>query len=117
VWPGASVTFTLTVTNRGATPLRQITVTDLLAEGLAPGEILDGDATWDGNTLRATIPTLAAGGSLALVYTANVTATAPGQAIVTRATATAAGGAQAAASLTLGLPPSELPATGGCIEP
>jgi hypothetical protein len=97
--------------------LAQITVTDLLAEGLAPGEVIAGDATWDGNTLRATIPSLPAGGKSALVYTATVSATAPGQAIVTRATATAAGSAQAAATLTLGLPPSELPATGGCAEP
>lgn len=117
VWPGATVTFTLTVTNRGPAELRQIAVADLLAAGLAPGEVVAGDATWDGNTLRATIPSLPAGGKLALVYTATVTATAPGQAITTRATATAAGGAQAAAILTLGLPPSELPVTGGCIEP
>jgi uncharacterized repeat protein (TIGR01451 family) len=117
VWPGATVTFTLTVTNTGPAALRQVTVTDLLAEGLAPGEVISGEATWDGNTLRATIPSLLPGAKLALVYTATVTATAPGQAIVTRANATAAGGAQAAASLTLGLPPSELPATGGCLEP
>ena len=117
VWPGATVTFTLTLTNEGATPLQQIVVADLLAEGLEPGEIVRGDAAWDGNTLRATAAELPAGGKLELVYTARVTATAPGQAIVTRASATAAGGARAAASLTLGLPPSELPATGGCIEP
>jgi uncharacterized repeat protein (TIGR01451 family) len=116
-WPGASVTFTVTVTNAGATPLRQVTVADVLAQGLEPGDVISGDATWDGTTLRASAPALAAGAKLVLVYTARVTATAPGQAIVTRATATAAGGAQAAASLTLALPPSELPATGGCAEP
>jgi uncharacterized repeat protein (TIGR01451 family) len=117
VWPGASVTFTLTVTNVGRVPLQQVTVADVLAQGLEPGEVLSGDAAWDGNTLRATAPTLAPGEKLILVYTARVTATAPGQAIVTKATVTAAGGAQAAASLTLGLPPSELPATGACVEP
>ena len=117
VWPGASVTFTLTVTNQGRTPLQQVTVADVLAQGLEPGEVLSGDAKWDGATLRASAPTLAAGAKLVYVYTARVTATAPGQAIVTRATATATGGAQATTSLTLGLPPSELPATGGCLKP
>lgn len=117
VWPGASVTFTLTVTNLGRAPLQQVTVADVLAQGLEPGDIVSGSAKWDGTTLRATAPTLAAGAKLIVVYTARVTATVPGQAIVTRVTATAAGGAQAAATLTLGLPPSELPATGGCLEP
>jgi uncharacterized repeat protein (TIGR01451 family) len=117
VWPDAMVTFTLTVTNLGRTPLQQVTVADVLAQGLEPGAVISGDATWDGTTLRASAPSLAAGAKLALVYTARVTATAPGQAIITRATATAAGGASAAASLTLGLPPSELPATGGCLKP
>jgi uncharacterized repeat protein (TIGR01451 family) len=117
VWPGASVTFTLTVTNAGRTPLQQVNIEDVLAQGLEPGDVLSGDATWDGTTLRATAASLAPGAQIALVYTARVTATAPGQAIVTRASATATGGARATASLTLGLPPSELPATGGCVEP
>lgn len=117
VWPGASVTFTLTVTNLGRTPLQQVTVADTLAEGLEPGDVVNGKAAWDGNTLRASALALAAGAKLVIVYTARVTATAPGQAIVSRVTANAAGGAQATASLTLGLPPSELPATGGCLEP
>jgi large repetitive protein len=113
VWSGANVTFTLTVTNAGRTALQQVNVEDLLGQGLEPGVVSSGDARWDGKTLRASAPTLAAGAKLVLVYTARVTATVPGQAIITRASATAAGGARAAASLTLGLPPSELPATGG----
>ena len=117
VWPGATVTFTVTVANAGATVLQQVNIEDVLAQGLEPGEVLSGEATWDGDTLRASAPTLAAGGKLVLVYTARVTATAPGQAITTRATVTAAGGARATASLTLGLPPSELPATGGRLQP
>jgi uncharacterized repeat protein (TIGR01451 family) len=117
VWPGATVAFTLTVTNNGAAPLNQIDVIDALGDGLEADEILSGDAKWEENALRAAAATLPAGAKLTYVYTARVTATTPGQAIVTRATATAAGGARAVASLTLGLPPSELPATGGCLEP
>lgn len=117
VWPGATVTFTLTVTNLSAAALRQVTVADALAEGLEPGEVLSGDAAWDGSTLRATAPTLAAGEKFVVVYTARVTATGPGQAMTSRVTATTADGATATASLALGFPPSELPVTGGHVEP
>lgn len=117
VWPGATVTFTLTVTNLSAAPLQQVTVADALTQGLEPGEVVSGNATWDGATLKTTAATLAAGEKLVIVYTAQVAAAAPGQAMTSRVTATAAGGVTATASLTLGFPPSELPVTGGCVEP
>jgi uncharacterized repeat protein (TIGR01451 family) len=117
VWPGATVTFTLTVTNSGATPLRQIAIEDMLAQGLEPGAVVSGGATWQGRTLRLSAATLAPGAKLVVIYTARVTAVDANQAIVARATATAAGGIRKTAVLTLGLPPSELPATGACVRP
>jgi uncharacterized repeat protein (TIGR01451 family) len=113
VWPGATVTFTLTVTNAGRTALQQLVIEDVLANALEPGEVISGEATWQARTLRATAATLAPGARLVIVYTAVVGSTQPGQAISSRVTATAAGGARGTATLTLGLPPAELPVTGG----
>jgi len=117
VVPGATVTFTLTVTNAGATALQDIVVEDVLPQGLEPGQVLSGGATWDGRTLRLTAPSLASGARLTVVYTTRVSASDPGAAILTRVTATAAGGVSKTATLALGLPPSELPVTGGSVLP
>lgn len=111
-WPGATVTYTLTVTNAGAAALRQVSLADVLPRGLAPGVVVSGGATWSGSTLRLATATLAPGARLVVVYTARVTATEAGSTIVNRASASAAGLAARTASWTLALPPAELPATG-----
>ena len=70
-------------------------------------------AAWNGRVLRVTVPVLAPGGVLRVVYTARVRADlAPAAVLVNRAVATAAGGLQAAALVVLGQPPLELPRTG-----
>lgn len=114
IWPGMTATFALTLTNTGSASLRQVTVTDTLPEGLDPGAVLTGPgAAWNGRVLRVTVPVLAPGGVLRVVYTARVRADlAPAAVLVNRAVATAAGGLQAAALVVLGQPPLELPRTG-----
>jgi uncharacterized repeat protein (TIGR01451 family) len=113
VWPGATVTFTLTVVNTGQTALRQVVVEDVLPDALQPGQVISGVATWQGRTLRATAASLPVGARLVVVYTGRVGTAQPGQAITSRVTATAEGGVRKTATFALGLPPSELPITGG----
>lgn len=118
VWPGASVAFTLTLTNVGNGSARQVVLEDVLPPELDPGSVQGAGAAWDGRTLRARVPVLPPGGRLVVSFTARVREDAApnGAAIINRATATAAGGLQAAASAVLALPPAELPPTGaGCL--
>ncbi len=115
IWPGMTVTFTLTLTNVGSTSLRQVTLEDTLPDGLEPGAVLAGaGAVWNGRVLRVVVPVLAPGGVLRVVYTARVLADiAPNAVLVNRAVAMAADGQQAVAFVVLGQPPLELPRTGG----
>lgn len=117
IWPGMTVTFTVTLTNTGSASLRQVTIEDRLPEGLEASAILAGtDALWDGRVLRASALVLPPGGTLRIVYTARARADlAPGAALVNRAVATAADGQQAVAFVVLGQPPLELPRTGGTL--
>jgi uncharacterized repeat protein (TIGR01451 family) len=115
VWPGATVQYTLTVSNPGGGSARQVVVSDTLPEGLEPGEVLSGtDAAWNGRTLRAEVPVLPPGGRLVMAFTAVVGAdVAPGAVLTNEASASAAGNLRAVATIDVVLPPVELPPTGG----
>ncbi len=114
VWPGATVRYTLTLNNTGASSARQVVLSDALPPELEPGPILAGAAAWDGRTLRAEAVILPPGGQMAVTFAATLRADAtPGRAVVNRATATAAGGVSLNAAATVILPPAELPPTGG----
>lgn len=113
VWPGLDITFTLALTNQGATSVRDIVLEDVLPAGMTPGEIRSPGATWDGRTLRARTPVLAPGGRFVVTFTARVRDDlVPGGIIINQAAATAIGAQRATASLVLVPPPAELPPTG-----
>lgn len=116
VWPGATVVFTATLANTGAQTLRNVVLEDRLAAGLEPVAVLQGGGSWQGATLRVSTPALPAGQRLTVVYSARVVATNAGQAITARAAATSTGCQSKTASVTLGLPPSQLPATGSSLQ-
>ena len=116
VWPGATVTFTATLTNTGPQPLLQVVLEDVLASGLEPVSVISGESQWQGRTLRLALPSLDPGASLTAVYAARVAQERPGAAIVAQANATSAGCPRKTAAVTLGFPPSELPATGGSLK-
>ncbi len=114
VWPGVTVHYTLTLSNRGAASARQVILSDTLPEGLEPGQVVSGPGPrWDGRTLRAIAPVLPPGGQLVVAFTALVRDdVAPGGVLVNQAIASAADGLNAVASLAIVLPPAELPPTG-----
>jgi uncharacterized repeat protein (TIGR01451 family) len=116
VWPGATVHYTLTLTNRGNSPARQVALADTLPEGLDPGRILTpAGAAWDGRTLRGQSTILPPGGQLVVAFTAVVRPDAtPGGVLLNQARASATGGQQVKAEVAVVLPPAELPPTGGC---
>lgn len=117
VWPGLEVTFTLTLTNRGATSVRQVLIEDALPSELLPGTIQGAAAAWEGRTLRARTPVLPPGGRFTVTFTARVREDVqPGGAILNLAAATAAGANRAVAAVVLALPPAELPPTGASTE-
>jgi uncharacterized repeat protein (TIGR01451 family) len=116
IWPGATVVFTATLTNTGKLPLRQVILEDQLAAGLEPGAVIAGNGTWQARTFTAAAPALNPGARLVAVYSATVASTLPSQAIVARMNATTAGCPKKTATVTLGLPPSQLPATGGSLD-
>ncbi|MGE5603840.1 MAG: hypothetical protein ACM30E_12375 [Nitrososphaerales archaeon] len=116
VWPGATVEFTATLSNTGRQPLTQVVLEAQLAAGLEPVAVVSGSGTWQGRTLRVTAPSLAPGSPLAVVYSARVSATNASQAVAARAVASSAGCPRKTASVTLGMPPSQLPATGGRLD-
>jgi uncharacterized repeat protein (TIGR01451 family) len=114
VWPGATVKFTLVLSNSGSTSARQVVLEDVLPPSLQPGAILQGDgAAWDGRTLRALVVVLPPGGNYTTVFTAVVK---PGLGsetrIVNEAVAVTAGQTVRATAV-LALPPLELPPVGG----
>jgi len=117
-WPGATLHYTLTLSNPGTASAQQIVVQDTLPAELAPGAIAPGnDARWEGSTLRAQAPILPPGSQLIIAYTAEVKAnTPPGGIISNAADAAAAGSLRTAASTSVALPPAELPPTGGFLN-
>ena len=115
VWTGLTVSYTLTLTNRGLGSAQGILIEDVLPPGLEPGEILEGSgAVWNQRTLNAEVAVLPPGGKYTVVFSALV-GPVPGQNPVlrNRATASAAGGLAAEAESVLALVPLELPTTGG----
>jgi uncharacterized repeat protein (TIGR01451 family) len=118
VWPGATVHYTLTLTNQGTASARQIVIQDVLPDELVPGAIAPGpDARWEGQTLQGQAVVLPPGSQLVIAYTTEVRVNArPGGVISNRASVAAAGNLQAAAGATVTLPPAELPPTGGSLD-
>lgn len=117
IWPGAQVVFTLTLTNTSAASVRQVRLENVLPEGLEPGAIQGGEATWDGRTLRIERAVLPPSGRLTVVFAARVAKELPASGvIINQATATAGPAARPSvrvtASAVLMLPPLELPPTG-----
>jgi uncharacterized repeat protein (TIGR01451 family) len=114
-WPGATLHYTLTLSNRGTASAQQIVVQDALPAELVPGALAPGtDARWEGSTLRAQAPILPPGSQLIIAYTAEVRVnTPPGGVISNAADVAAAGNLRTAASSSVTLPPAELPPTGG----
>jgi len=115
IWPGATVHYTVTLTNRGRGSAQEIVLTDTLPQGLEPGTVSPASgATWDGRTLRGRLASLPAGGTWVIGFTAIVRAdVAPGAVLVNQAQIAAAGGRSASRSAVVALPPAELPPTGG----
>lgn len=113
-WPGATIRYTLTLTNVGTASAHAVILEDPLPVGLAPGAIQGPAATWIGHTLQVRAPVLPPGGRLVVAFDAVVVqAVAPGGLLVNRAQATAAGGLSASAEVAVALPPAELPVVGG----
>jgi len=110
------VEYTLTLTNTGSAPAREIVVEDTVPRGLDPGTIQGMAATWDNRTLRARAPLLPPGGRLVVHYTAVVQpGVSSGEVLVNQARATAAAGLSASAVAVVAMPPAELPAVGGTL--
>jgi uncharacterized repeat protein (TIGR01451 family) len=114
-WPGATLVYTLTLSNQGTVSAQQIVVQDTLPADLVPGAIVAGpDARWEGQTLQVQASTLPPGSQLVIAYTAEVRVDArPGGVISNGASAEAAGNLRAVAKTSVRLPPAELPPTGG----
>jgi uncharacterized repeat protein (TIGR01451 family) len=114
VWPGAVVTYTLTLTNRGTASVRGVVIEDVLPDGLEPDQTAPSTgASWQARTLTARRPILPPGGSMVVTFAARVAADVPPDAaIVNTASASATNVARVTASATLGMPPLELPTTG-----
>jgi uncharacterized repeat protein (TIGR01451 family) len=116
-WPGATVFFTLTVSNSGVASARQLVLEDMLPAELDPGPVRGTSAAWDGRTLRGRLPVLPPGGRWVITFGASVREDAgAGALVVNSAQVSAAGGLLARAEAYLALPPSELPAVGGSAD-
>jgi uncharacterized repeat protein (TIGR01451 family) len=117
-WPGATLHYTLTLSNPGTAAAGQIVILDPLPAELAPGTLPEGaDARWEDQVLRVQAATLAPNARLVIAFTAEVRADAPPGSIITnQASATASGNLRASASAPIALPPAELPPTGGSLN-
>jgi uncharacterized repeat protein (TIGR01451 family) len=115
IWPGATVSFTLTLSNPGTKSVQQISIEDTLPAGLEPGAVLEGrDAGWDGRTLRAQVAVLPPGGEYTIVFTTQAgAAPGPQPELTNVAQASVSGGDIAVAQSILIWPPLELPPVGG----
>jgi uncharacterized repeat protein (TIGR01451 family) len=118
IWPGVTLHYTLTLSNRGTASAVQVVVQDTLPADLIPGTIAPGaDARWEGQTLQARTSALPAGAQLVIAFTAQVRPDArPGGVIANQASAAAAGNLQTVAGAYAILPPAELPPTGGFLD-
>ena len=79
----------------------------------APEGTPSGRAAWNGTSLRLRLPTLPSGSNASVAFTIRVAPDFDGPVIVLRPVVTAAGGAEAAATAVIAMPPVELPPTGG----
>jgi len=115
VWAGLPVEYTLTLVNRSAKPVRNISLLDPLPAALEPGGIISGDgANWQDRTLRVEKAELKPGERLEVIFQAIVAANlSPGTTIINQVDASAMDGLQAKASAAVVLPPAELPRVGG----
>jgi uncharacterized repeat protein (TIGR01451 family) len=115
VWAGRPVEYTLTLVNRSANPVRNVSMLDALPAALEPGGIISGaGANWQDRTLRVQKDELKPGEQLEVIFQAIVAANLPpGTTITNQVDASAAGGLQAKANTTVVLPPAELPRVGG----
>jgi len=115
VWAGLPVEYTLTLVNRSASPVRNVSMLDALPAALEPGGIIAGTgANWQDRTLRIEKDELKPGEQLEVIFQAIVAANVPpGTTIINQVDASAAGGLQAKASAAVVLPPAELPRVGG----
>lgn len=113
-WPGATVWFTLAVSNPGAASARQVVLQDTLPAELDPGVVEGTSAVWDGRVLRGRMPVLPPGGQWVIAFSATVRKdAAAGKLVVNQAQVTAESGLSARAEAYLALPPAELPTVGG----
>jgi uncharacterized repeat protein (TIGR01451 family) len=117
-WPGATLHYTLTLSNQGTASAQQIEVLDTLPADLLPGPVSGGpEARWDGQVLRVRTAILPPASQLTIVYTADVRVNAnPGGVVSNQASATASGDVHATAGASVALPPAELPPTGGSLH-
>jgi uncharacterized repeat protein (TIGR01451 family) len=116
-WPGATLHYTLTLSNPGTASAREIVIRDTLPAELDPGAIAPGsDARWEGSTLRAQASILPPGSQLVIAYTAEVRREAPPGGVIANAADAAAGNLRTAATTSVTLPPAELPPTGGFLN-
>jgi uncharacterized repeat protein (TIGR01451 family) len=113
-WPGATVWFTVVVSNPGAASARQLVLEDTLPAELDPGSVRGTSAAWDGRTLRGRLPLLPPGGQWVVTFSAIVREDAAASRLVMNsAQVSAAGGLSAHSDAYLALPPAELPTVGG----
>jgi uncharacterized repeat protein (TIGR01451 family) len=117
-WPGATLHYTLTLSNQGSAAALQVVILDPLPADLAPGTIVAGaNAQWEGQVLRVQAASLPPASRLVIAFTADVRANAqPGSILSNQASATANGALRATASASVALPPAELPPTGGSLH-
>jgi uncharacterized repeat protein (TIGR01451 family) len=115
VWAGLPVEYTLTLVNRSANSVRNVSLLDLLPTALEPGGIISGaEANWQDRTLRVQKDELKPGERLEVIFQAIVAENlSPGSTIANQVDASAAGGLEAKASAAVLLPPAELPRVGG----
>lgn len=119
VWSGVTVVYTLTVENRASAAARDVVLVAQLPVELQPAMLIaPAGAQWNGASLQATLPELAAGAQAQAVFSAQVAPrVAAGKIIVVRAGASVGGGTPGEASAQIAMPPAELPAVGRDAEP
>ena len=113
-WPGATVWFTLTVSNPGGASAQQLVLEDTLPAELDPGAVQGTSAAWNGRTLNGRLPALPSGSEWVITFGAIVREdAAAGKVVMNSARVSAAGGLSVRSEAYLALPPAELPAVGG----
>jgi uncharacterized repeat protein (TIGR01451 family) len=116
-WPGATVWFTLTVSNPGGGSAQQLVLEDALPAELDPGVVQGTSAAWNGRTLSGRLPVLPSGSEWVITFGAIVREdAAAGKVVMNSARVSAAGGLNARSEAYLALPPAELPTVGGVAD-